>query len=60
MPATEPYYVEQIHVMAPKGFQAQVRAVARQEGQTLSEFIRSAVRDKLRAVAPEQASAGAD
>ena len=57
MPATEPYYVEQIHVMAPKGFQAQVRAVARQEGQTLSEFIRSAVRDKLRAVQAEQPAA---
>ncbi len=57
MPIMEPIYVEQIHVMAPAGFQAKVREVARQEGQTLSEFIRSAVRDKLRIVAAEQSPA---
>ena len=52
------YFPELIQLKAPEGMQDAVREAARQEGQSSSEFIRSAVRDKLRAVAPEQASAG--
>ena len=58
MPATEPIFVEQIHVLAPSGFQDQVRQAARQEGQTASEFIRSAVRDRMNTIATEQPAAG--
>ncbi len=50
MPASEPFFVDRISILAPSGFQDQVRDAARQEGQTTSEFIRSAIRDKLRTV----------
>ncbi len=56
MPATEPLFVDRISILTPPGFQDQIRDAARQEGQSLSEFIRSAVRDKLRTV--EQPVAG--
>ena len=55
----EPLFTEQINFNTPAGFPAKVREAARQEGQTTSEFIRSAIRDRLRTVAPEQASAEA-
>ena len=54
----EPLFREQINIATPPGFHDAVRQAARQEGQTASEFIRSAVRDKLRAVAAEQSAAG--
>ena len=59
MPASEPFFVDRISILAPSGFQDQVRDAARQEGQTASEFIRSAIRDRLRVVAAEQPMAGA-
>ena len=52
----EPLFTEQINIAAPPGFQAKVREAARQEGQTASEFIRSAIRDKLRTVEQPVAS----
>ncbi len=54
MPATEPIFIEQVHLMAPSGFQDKAREAARQEGQTASEFVRQAIRDRLRVVAAEQ------
>ncbi len=53
----EPLFVEHISPMAPPGFQDAVRQAAHQEGQTAPEFIRAAIRDRLRTVAAEQASA---
>ena len=58
MPASEPFFVDRISILAPSGFQDQVREAARHEGQTASEFIRSAIRDRLRAVATKQPAAG--
>ena len=56
----EPLFVEQLNINCPPGFNDAVRVAARQEGQTASEFIRSAVRDKLKAVqAPTEQAAGA-
>ncbi len=54
----EPLFTGQINLMAAPGFHDAVRQAARQEGQTASEFIRSAIRDRLRAVATEQPVAG--
>ncbi len=54
----EPLFIEQIRLMAPPGFQGQVREAAREAGQTLSEFIRGAICDRLRVVASEQPAAG--
>ena len=51
-------FEQKIHLAVPKALHGQVKEAANREGQTLSEFIRSAVRDKLRAVAPEQPAAG--
>lgn len=48
MPATEPFFVERIHVLGPPGFQAAIRDAAHQEGRTASECIRQAIRDRLR------------
>ena len=46
---------------APSGTKEAVREAAGQEGQTLSEFIRAAVRAQLRRVAPATAvHAGGD
>ena len=53
------YFPELIQTKAPEGTQDAVREAARQEGQSSSEFIRQAVRDRLRSVAPEPASAEA-
>ena len=52
------YFPEPIQTKAPEGTQDAVREAARQEGQSSSEFIRQAVRDRLRAVAAEQPAAG--
>ena len=54
MPASEPFFVDRISILVPSGFQDQVREAARQEGQMASEFIRSAILDRLRVVAAEQ------
>ncbi len=59
MPASEPLFVDRISILTPPGFQARVRDAARQEGQTVSEFVRSAIRDRLPVAAPEQVSAEA-
>ena len=56
MPASQRFFVDRISILTPAGFQAQFRETARQEDQTASEFIRQAVRDRLRAA--EQAEAG--
>ena len=53
---SEPLFTEQINIAAPPGFQDAVRQAARQEGQTASEFIRSAIRDKQRTVEQPAAS----
>ena len=57
----EPLFTEPINFMVPAGFREVIHAAAREQGQGASEFIRSAVRDKLCDVqAPaEQAAAGA-
>ena len=55
---SEPLYVEQIKLMAPPGFRETVQAAARQEGRTASEFIREAIRDRLRRTEPTKAEAG--
>lgn len=44
----EPLFSEQLHVMVPTGTLAVVRATARQEGQTTSEFVRAAIKTQLR------------
>lgn len=59
MPASEAFFVERIHVLGPPGFRDAVREAARREGQSDSEFIRSAIRDRLRRGGVEAASAGA-
>ena len=50
------YFPELIQLKAPEGTQEAIREAAREEGQTSSEFVRSAIRDKLRTV--EQPEAG--
>ncbi len=57
MPATEPLFVDRVSILLPPGFQDRLRDTARQEGQSVSEFIRAAVRDRMSAVAPEPAEA---
>ncbi len=54
----EPLFIEPLKLMVPPGFRDAIHEAARKQGQTLSEFIRSAVRDKLRTVAAEQPAAG--
>ncbi len=44
----EPLFNEQLHVMVPTGTLAAVRATAREEGQTTSEFVRAAIKTQLR------------
>ena len=44
----ETLFTEQIHLFAPPGFLATVKAAAREEGQTASEYIRQAIRAQLR------------
>ena len=50
----EPLFVEPLKLMVPSGFRDEVHEAAHQQGQTASEFIRSAIRNRLRAVATEQ------
>ena len=54
----EPLLIEQIKLMAPPGFRETVQAAARQEGRTASEFIREAIRDRLKRVEPTGAEGG--
>ncbi len=54
----EPLFVEQVHIMAPPGFQEAVREAARREGQTASEFIRQAVKAQIRRTEAEPVAAG--
>ncbi len=44
----EPLFPEQLHLNVPAGTLAAVRTMAREEGQTNSEFVRAAIRDQLR------------
>ncbi len=44
----EPLFPEQLHLNVPAGTLAAVRSMAREEGQTNSEFIRAAIRAQLR------------
>ncbi len=53
-----PLFTEQLNLMIPPGFRETVQVAAQQEGQSVSEFIRSAIRDRLRTVAAEQPMAG--
>ena len=53
----EPIYTEQIKLLAPSGFREAVSAAARTEGRTASEFIREAIRDRLRRGQPAEAGA---
>ncbi len=46
----EPLFIEPLKLMVPPGFRDAIHEVARKQGQTASEFIRSAIRDKLRTV----------
>ena len=41
-------FLERIEIKAPEGTREAVCEAANREGQTLSEFIRAAVRDQLR------------
>ena len=50
----EPLFSEQLHVMVPVGTLAAVRSIARQEGQTTSEFVRAAIKAQLRRTGVEQ------
>ena len=53
-----PLFTEQLNLMIPPGFRETVQAAAQQEGRSVSEFIRSAIRDRLRTVAAEQPMTG--
>ena len=55
----EPFFIEPLKVMVPTGFRDAIHEAARRQGQTASEFVRSAIRDRLPVAAPEQASAEA-
>ena len=44
----EALFTEQIHLFAPPGLLDTVKAAAKEEGQTASEFIRQAIRAQLR------------
>ena len=52
------HFPELIQLKAPEGTQEAIREAAREEGQTSSEFIRQAIRGRLRVVAAEQPAAG--
>ena len=45
----DPLFTDEIHFRAPDGLFDQVREVARDNGQTASEYIRGAIRDRLAA-----------
>ena len=53
----EAVFTEQIHLFAPPGLLDTVKAAAKEEGQTASEFIRQAIRTQLRRTRAEQAAA---
>ena len=54
----EPLFIEPLKVMLPIGFRDAIHDAARQKGQTASEFVRAAIRDRLPTVAPEPQAAG--
>ena len=54
----EPTFPRKVHLSVPESLHEELHDAARHEGQTASEFIRSAIRDRLRAVATEQPVAG--
>ena len=54
----EPLFIEPLKLMVPIGFRDVVHGAARQEGQSASKFVRSAIRGRLRTVAAEQPAAG--
>ncbi len=43
----EPLFTQQVHFYAPEGLLDRVRDAARDNGQTASEFMRGAIRDRL-------------
>ena len=54
-------FPEDIYIKAPQGTKKAVREAAAEEGQSLSEFIRAAIRAQLRRAAPAAAvHAGGD
>ncbi len=56
-------FTQKIHLLVPEALHGQVKQAAAHEGQTISEFLRGAVRDKIRTLQapPEQEqAAGAD
>ena len=54
----EPLFIEPLKVMVPTGFRDAIHEAARRQGQTASEFVRAAIRDRLPVVAAEQPAAG--
>ena len=59
----EPLFVDRIHLLGPAGFHDAVKQAARDEGQTTSEFIRQAIRAKMKGAVPapaEQAAGAGD
>ncbi len=53
-------FTQKIHLLVSEALHGQVKQAAAAEGQTVSEFLRGALRDKLRAVkAPAVQAAGA-
>ena len=56
----EPLFPEQLHLTVPEGTLAAVRSTAREKGQTISEFIRQAIRTQLRHTRAEQVAAAGD
>ncbi len=52
----EALFTEQIHLFAPPGMLETVKAAAKEEGQTASEYIRAAIHAQLRRA--DQVAAG--
>ena len=44
-----PKYPERVGISAPRGFREQAKQVAKEQGVTFAEFVRSAVADKIAA-----------
>ncbi len=53
-------FTQKIHLFVPEALHGQVKQAAADEGQTISEFLRGALREKLRNIqAPAEQAAGA-
>ena len=50
----DPLFTDEIHFRAPDGRFNQVQEVAREVGQTASEYMRAAIRDRLSAEREER------